>query len=481
VARQDREAVTVAQQALGRIQWGDLVFGPGSRYAVTEIEGLDDLPDIRSQDVDRPGQHGDYTGPDYTGPRVIPIKLGLRGESPDDLRALSLALRDATQPQRRPEPLQFLDQGILVHAKVRRRSIPYDAEYLWRIGEAALEFYCADPYLYGLEEQSASTTAYSPAAGRTYPMAYAGAGAAVRNLVLNPSTEETFTTETTNFGSNNTRSRVSTESWIGSYSTQHAISAASSQGGTSWHTEPVAAGQLVRFGVYVKIPVTGVAALELWWRNQTTTLGTTSVLAQAAPGGWARVSGSFTVPAGQTVDRVSAVATSSAAGGVTWWADAAMAHVGGAALAPYFDGTWGGTWEGTPNASVSTRPAGTNRAYGSAGTSGRLTAVNGGASPAYPVLRIDGPVAQPSIEQVNTNTLMTLDATLQPGEYLIIDTRTRAVLFMGTSPRRSWVRAGSMWPLLLPGSNEIAYRGSALPGAPGQSSLLTVTWRDTSL
>ncbi len=470
----------MAQQRLGRVQWGELTFGPGSPYAVTAIEGLDDLPDIRSQDVDRPGQHGDYTGPDYTGARTIPIKLGLRAESPDELRALSIALRNATQPQVQPRPLQFLDQDILVWAKVRKRSIPYDAETLWRIGDAAIEFYCADPFLYSLGEKSTWTAAYSPASGRTYPLVYAGAGAAVRNLVLNPSFEDTFTTETSGFGANNTRSRVNTDAYVGQYSVQHAISIASAQGGTSWNIEPVAAGNTVWFGVWVKIPVTGISALELWWRNQTTTLNTVSVLGAAVPGVWTRVSGSFTVPSGQTVDRVSAVATSSAAGAATWWADAAMAHNGGSALANYFDGANGGTWEGVPNASVSSRPAGANRAYGSAGTSGRVTAVNDGASPAYPVLRLDGPVANPAIEQIGGG-ILTLDATLQAGEYLLIDTRSRAVLFMGTSPRRSWVRAGSVWPLLQPGSNELAYRGNALPGAPGQQSLLTVTWRDTSL
>lgn len=280
--------------ALGQIQWGELLFGPGTQYAVTTISGLDDLPDIRTEDVARPGQHGDYTGPDYTEARTIQLGLGLRGDDPDDLRALSIALRNATQPQAQPAPLQFLDQGVLVYGKVRKRSIPYDAEYLWRLGDAALEIYCADPYLYGLDEQSVSTTAYSPAAGRTYPLVFP-------------------------------------------------------------------------------------------------------------------------------------------------------------------------------------------RAYGSAGTSGRVTAVNNGAATAFPVLRLDGPVANPSIEQVTTGSTLTLDASLQVGEFLLIDTRSRAVLLMGTSPRRSWVRGGSTWPLLKPGSNEIAYRGSALPGAPGQSSLLTVTWRDTSL
>lgn len=282
------------QQALGRIQWGDLTFGPGTPYTVTGLDGVDDLPEIRSDDLERPQQHGDYTGPDYIGPRTIQLKLGIRGETPDDLRRLTLALRAATQPGERPAQLQFLDQGALVWAKVRRRSLPYEAEYLWRIGDAALELYCADPYVYGLEEKAAWTAAYSPSAGRTYPL---------------------------------------------------------------------------------------------------------------------------------------------------------------------------------------TRP----RSYGAQGTSGRVTAVNEGAADAYPVLRLDGPVANPAIEQVTTGGSLVLDATIQANEYLVIDTRSRAVLLMGSSPRRAWVRAGSVWPVLKPGTNEIAYRGSALPGAPDQSSLLTVTWRDTSL
>lgn len=284
----------MATQRLGRIQWGDLLFGPGSPYAVSILDGLDDLPDIRSDDMERPGQHGDYTGPDTTGPRVITLGLTLIADDPDSFRQLVIDLQRATQPQSQPAALQLLDWDTLVYAKIRKRAIPYDAENLWRSGTATLELYCADPYKYGLDEQSASTAAYSPAAGRTYPL----------------------------------------------------------------------------------------------------------------------------VPP---------------------------------------------------------------RVYGDPGTSGQLVAPNGGAAPAYPVLRVDGPVASPSIEQTNTGALIVLDTTLQDGEYVLIDTRSRAVLYMGSTPRRSWVRGGSTWPLLLPGPNSIAYRGSALPGAPGQTSLLTVTWRDTSL
>lgn len=281
-------------QKLGMVQWGDLLMGPGTGYHVSAISGIDDLPDVRNQDVAKSDAHGDYTGPDYVGPRVVQISLNLIADDPDSLRQMILDLRRATQPGQQPDDLQLLDWGVSVSGKVRKRSVPYDAEQLWRTGTAAIEWYCADPYLYGLTEQSASTVAYSPAAGRTYPRVF---------------------------------------------------------------------------------PFT----------------------------------------------------------------------------------------------------------YGDAGSAGTVWATNNGDSPAYPVLRLDGPVANPSVEEPDLGALLILDATLNAGEYVLIDTRSRAVLFNGTTPRRDFVRGGSTWPLLLPGANQLTYRGSALPGAPGQTSLLTVTWRDTSL
>lgn len=469
----------MAQQRMGRIQWGPLTFGPGSRYHVTAANGLDDLPDIRAEDINRPDQHGDYTSPDTTGARIIQLGLGLRGDSPDDLRDLTLALRAATQPQRQPAPLQFLDQDVLVYGKVRQRNVPYDAEYLWSTGTAALELYCADPYLYSLEEHTASTTAYSPAAGRTYPLSYSGVTPG-RNLILNPSVESALT-NTANYNAV-TRVRLTSGGIAGPACIQHTQTSASTFSGTAWDISPqTGTGTTVYVGAWVKVPPTGVSSVFFAWRGAGVTLGTASLGAPTVFGQWVWATAQYTLTAGQTVDAIGLACNAST--GTVWLGDGCIADT--TPLHGYGDGSLTGqgwSWTGAANASTSVRTAvGTDRVYGDAGTSGRLTAVNEGASPAYPVLRIDGPVANPSIEQVNTGGSITLDGTLQPGEYLIIDTRTRAVLLMGTSPRRQWVRAGSTWPLLQPGSNTLAYRGSALPGAPGQSSLLTVTWRDTSL
>ncbi|WP_406735348.1 phage tail family protein [Streptomyces sp. NBC_01108] len=471
--------MTVAQQRIGRIQWGDLQFGPDSPYMVTAINGLDDLPDIRAEDIPRPDQHGDYTGPDTTGPRVIQLGLGLRADSPDELRNLTLALRAATQPQRQPAPLQFLDQDTLVYGKVRQRSIPYDAEYLWRTGTAALELYCADPYLYSLNEYSASTTAYSPAAGRTYPLAYTRVFPGA-NLVLNPALEVDLS-NTASYSAV-TRTRLTSGGIAGPACVQCVQTSTSANSGHMWTISPATgAGTVVYAGSFVRLPASGVTRLYFVFRGGGTTFALVDVAGPIPTGGSAWVTASYTLTAGQTCDTV-AIGVESATG-TTWLADGGMADT--APLHGYGDGSmtgYGWSWTGAPNASTSVRTiTGTSRTYGDAGKSGRLTANNDGASPAYPVLRIDGPVANPSIEQVNTGGGLTIDGTIQAGEYLVIDTRTRAVLLMGSSPRRSWVRAGSTWPLLQPGSNTIAYRGSALPGASGQSSLLTVTWRDTSL
>ncbi|MEE4491619.1 phage distal tail protein [Streptomyces sp. BE230] len=472
----------MVQQRMGRIQWGDLTFGPGSRYHVTAVNGLDDLPEIRAEDLNRPDQHGDYTGPDTTGARIIQLGLGLRGDTPDDLRALTLALRAATQPQRQPAPLQFLDQDTLVYGKVRQRSLPYDAENLWSTGTAALEVYCADPYLYSLEEYTASTIAYSPAAGRTYPLSYSGVVPGM-NLALNPSLEVDLA-DTQAYGAA-TRTRITTDSLFGPACMQVVNGGAASIGST-WSIAPQSvAGTTITASAWVKLStLTNVTNVFLNWRSGAAALST-AFLPGPLPtvGEWTRVSASYTLTAGQTCDRIGVGVTSTATG-VTWLADAVLATTD-PTLPPYGDGSMTGqgwSWTGTPNASTSVRTiTGTGRNYGDVGASGRLTATNAGASPAFPVLRIDGPVANPSIEQVTTGGSLTLDGTLQAGEYLIIDTRTRAVLLMGSSPRRQWVRAGSVWPLLISGLNTIAYRGTALPGAPGQTSLLTVTWRDTSL
>lgn len=118
--------------------------------------------------------------------------------------------------------------------------------------------------------------------------------------------------------------------------------------------------------------------------------------------------------------------------------------------------------------------------YGTGGTGGSVTCVNGGGSETFPVLRIDGPCVRPSVQLSETGAVFQLNNTLAPGEFVLINTANRAVLANGSTPRRDWVVAGSDWPVMQPGANSFVYRSD--PYGDGTTpTYLTVTWRDATL
>jgi hypothetical protein len=133
----------------GAGSWNGLAFGPGSRFHVTAIDGLDDLPGLRTQDTDRPADHGAWGGTDLAQPRTILLEFGLRGDDPDHLEALAAQARTAFAVASTDAPLVLRDGADTVWARVRRRALPYDAAMLPRIGKCVVEFVALDPRVYG--------------------------------------------------------------------------------------------------------------------------------------------------------------------------------------------------------------------------------------------------------------------------------------------------------------------------------------------
>jgi hypothetical protein len=137
----------VATPALvGSGSYNGLAIGRGSRYGITRLSGLDDLPDQRTADEPR-DDWGDDSAEDRTGPRYVELDLGLHADNPTHLRQLVDAARAAFRPNL-VLPLYLYDSTRLVYAKVRKRALPYDATMLRRTGEGYLQFYCADPLVY---------------------------------------------------------------------------------------------------------------------------------------------------------------------------------------------------------------------------------------------------------------------------------------------------------------------------------------------
>lgn len=110
--------------------------------------------------------------------------------------------------------------------------------------------------------------------------------------------------------------------------------------------------------------------------------------------------------------------------------------------------------------------------WGGAVASGSTIVTNTGTFPAEMVLRFGGPVSDPGVENVTTGATLTFGIGLAAGEYLLVDTDARSVLLNGTASRYSTLLAGSTWPNLALGDNDIRFTAATATDAP-----LTITWR----
>lgn len=110
--------------------------------------------------------------------------------------------------------------------------------------------------------------------------------------------------------------------------------------------------------------------------------------------------------------------------------------------------------------------------WGAVSAAGTIVADNDGSFNAPVVLRIDGPVTDPRIENLTVGRTIELDMTLAEGEFVVIDTKARTVLLAGTANRYSNLTPDNQWWDLAPGANEITFRAST-----PDEALLTVTWR----
>lgn len=178
----------------------------------------------------------------------------------------------------------------------------------------------------------------------------ASGGSTIRNLALNPSTEVDLS-NTQAYGTSQTRTWINTDAEVGTACIQHTHTAAGSNAGSTYSIESTTGtGTVIQIGLWIKIPAGGISSGSLAWRNSTTTLKLAAITVPTTSA-WTRLTGSYTLAAGEVCDRVGVSLTG--ANGTVWLADACMAETG-STLHTYGDGsTTGYWWEGTANASVS--------------------------------------------------------------------------------------------------------------------------------
>ena len=170
-----------------QLSYNGYTFGDQCLYDPDVIDGITSQPIIRSGDVDRPRDHGQFVGQDLLGGRDI-IMTGKMTTQAGSLQANLLALATAVAPGAGELPLwiNLPPYGVIgALARCRDRTTPLDVGFTLGAGDVSLQFHATDPALYG-PPQTSSVTLGAPLSGMSFPATFPlsfGTGGTVGGLI----------------------------------------------------------------------------------------------------------------------------------------------------------------------------------------------------------------------------------------------------------------------------------------------------------
>lgn len=178
----------------GQAQWRGLLFGAGTPYKVTDLEGWLDLPDMRDGDVAFDSYHGWQAGQLLVDRRTVTLSFTI-SQDPVGFAAAEKALRAATAPSENPaeEPLVVQWDGVKAMANARciRRSIPTQRSAASGYTQGAVQWRATNPRLLHLPQQIAGPIS-APSAGSggliwplTWPLVWGSAQSGGELLLTN--------------------------------------------------------------------------------------------------------------------------------------------------------------------------------------------------------------------------------------------------------------------------------------------------------
>src|SRR5690606_28297420 len=145
----------------GQIEWRGTLLGVDTAFGLVQLEGWQDLPDMRDGDAELANAHGYQPGQLHSDRRIVTLSFELGDPNPAAFRAAESTLRRITAPDENPaeEPLVVQWQGIkaMVWARCVRRSIPTPVEYSYGLTRGAIQWRATNPRLLHLPQQSFTT------------------------------------------------------------------------------------------------------------------------------------------------------------------------------------------------------------------------------------------------------------------------------------------------------------------------------------
>lgn len=176
-----------------QFQFGSFVFGAGTPFVITQLDGLEDLPVIRNQDDNKGYNDGMFTGRDFFSGRTLTFAFIVLAGNGNTAQTNFGLLQSALSPQQSGvTSLQFLlspsDTLKTIGARVRGRITSLTPEYTYGKITAQVTMFCPDPRYYDSVSQVLSLTP-GPVSGRTYNrtynLTYGGGSLTSTGLVVN--------------------------------------------------------------------------------------------------------------------------------------------------------------------------------------------------------------------------------------------------------------------------------------------------------
>lgn len=172
---------------------GTIFGGDSSPYQILNVDGLEGLPILRTQDDNRGYQDGMFSGRDFYSGRTISVTILCVGSGAVSAQTRLNTLQSVLLPQQSgTTPLYFLlppNNQQFINARVRAFRTTIDPNYTYGYIVVQVEFFCPNPLYFDDSLQSASLSVSNPL-GRTYNRIY--------NLTYGGGTYATTTSVTNN-------------------------------------------------------------------------------------------------------------------------------------------------------------------------------------------------------------------------------------------------------------------------------------------
>lgn len=153
------------------MEYNGLQIGGDTNFAIAQIDGLMDLPDLATGDLARGLRHGVSAGNDWMRGRSIRLTIEVYGDDAATLSTRMHELTSAFAPAIGEQALVFQIPGIAqgnkvqMNARVRRRSSAINREWYYNIPIVVIELYATEPYLFDTTTTNTVLTLDAPEVG----------------------------------------------------------------------------------------------------------------------------------------------------------------------------------------------------------------------------------------------------------------------------------------------------------------------------